>query len=514
MKKNNIHAICTMVMVLAFRGLFCQTPMYFSKAYCPEMVATSGGNILLTNSGYLFAGGYKDSLNHNLRLYLMHIDDTGNIEKLSTHGNDTVKYYGGIAGSIMQTNDSEFIWAAGKANNIKDFGSLIKFDKSFAKIWEMDYFYNNDTTYSYLWTGSIIRTNDNGFVLSGDITSTSFASDVLLMKTDSLGNELWRKNYAYKGVSSAWSVIQTPDHGFLVGGGAYVPYVDHTYQGLIIKTDSLGNEQWRRYPGSPDYDDCYCIVRNSPDGNYIVGSQLGFTPLYPSHYDFTKTRLMKYNNNGSVIWDKTYGSKSNWNTTTQVYVHPNGDITSCGFCYTNDPFSVAVFLSSGWILKTNNNGDSLWMREHYHYPGTYSDNCLQDLKPTPDGGYILVGKTDSYPYIPQSAWVLKVDSLGCAVPGCQYVGMKELIIKNEELEMFPNPAAEVVTLKMPEFMKQEVLEVRIFNQLGQEVLRQPVASYNPLITIPIHTLPPGTYFVRAITRDMSVTTTKKLIISR
>ncbi len=501
-------------MVMAFHGLFGQTPIYFSKAFCPDGIAASATNVLLTDSGYIIAGAYKDSILLCQRLYLMHIDHNGNINKISTHGNDSMKYFPGDPTSIIRANDSDFFWACQKSNVVKSMGVLLRLDPQFNVIWEVDYPYNNDTTYSFLGTTKIYSTNDKGFIISGGIESNHYNTDLLLQKTDSLGNIQWRKQFVYYGVTTGWSVIQTPDHGFLMGGGAYVPYVDHTYQGLIIKTDSLGNEQWRRYPGSPDYDDCYCIVRNSPDGNYIVGSQLGVTPLKPSHYDFTETRLMKYDNNGSVIWDKVYGPKSMGNTTTQVYVHPNGDVTSCGYCYTNDPYAVAVFQSSGWILKTNNNGDSLWMREHYQYSGTYSDNYLQDLKPTLDGGYILVGETDSSPYIPQSAWVLKVDSLGCAVPGCQYIGMKELIISNEELEMFPNPAAEVVTLKMPDFMKQEVLEVRIYNQLGQEVLRQPVASYNLLITIPIHTLPPGTYFVRAITSDMSVTTTQKLIISR
>jgi hypothetical protein len=512
MKRKNILII--ILLMLAFQGAFCQPPKYFSKTYCPEMTAYHAGNIFLTDSDYLITGGYNDSINFSLRLYLMHIDSTGNIENISTYGNDTIKYYAGYSGSIIQINDSEFIWAAGKSNYIKDFVSLIKFDKILSKIWEVDFMCNNDTTYSYLDFYNLIQTMDHCFIQTGCILSNPSGTNLLLQKTDSLGGIQWRKQFVYKGVTTGWSVIQTPDHGFLVGGGAYLPYVKHSYQGLLIKTDSLGNEQWRRYPGDSDYDDSYCIVRNSPDGNYIVGTQLGYDPMISSAWDDAKIRLMKFNNNGSVLWDKQYGSKMPWNTTSQVYIHPNGDITSCGYYLSTDSFAVAKYATCGWILKTNNNGDSLWMREHYYYSGCESESYLYDLKPTPDGGYILVGTTDSSLSIPKSVWALKVDSLGCAVPGCQYVGMKELIISNEKLEMYPNPASEVVTLKMPDFIKQEVLEVRIFNQLGQEVLRQPVASYNPLITIPIHTLPPGTYFVRVITHDMSVTITQKLIISR
>jgi hypothetical protein len=514
MSRKIFQISISVILILTFQGVFGQSPMYFSKAYCPEGIATNGGNILLTDSGYIVAGGYNDSINYSLRLYLMHIDSTGNIENISTYGNDTIKYYAGYSGSIIQINDSEFIWAAGKSNYIKDFVSLIKFDKILSKIWEVDFMCNNDTTYSYLDFFCFIQTFDQGFIMVGGIESNHFTTDLLLQKTDSLGNIQWRKQFVYYGVTTGWSVIQTPDHGFLVGGGAYTPYVKHTYQGLLIKTDSLGNEQWRRYPGSPDYDDSYCIVRNSPDGNYIVGTQLGYDPMISSAWDDAKIRLMKFNNNGSVLWDKQYGSKMPWNTTSQVYIHPNGDITSCGYYLSTDSFAVAKYATCGWILKTNNNGDSLWMREHYYYSGCESESYLYDLKPTPDGGYILVGTTDSSLSIPKSVWALKVDSLGCAMPGCQYVGMKEVIINKEELVVYPNPARDVIHLKIPEFAVANTKELRIFNASGQEVFRQELPPGDPQPTININHLPNGSYFLRIITPEISIAWSKMVIISK
>jgi hypothetical protein len=498
MKKNIIHAICTIVTVLAFRGLFCQTPVYFSKAFCPEGIAASATNVLLTDSGYIVAGAYKDSTHLYQRLYLMHIDHNGNTNKISTHGNDTMKYFPGNPTSIIQANDSDFFWVCQKANVVKSMGALLRINPQFNVIWEADYPCNNDTTYSFLGTTKIYSSNDKGFIISGSIESNHYATDLLLQKTDSLGNIQWRKQFVYYGETTGWSVIQTPDHGYLVGGGAYTPYVKHSYQGLLIKTDSLGNEQWRRYPGSPDYDDCYCIVRNSPDGNYIVGTLLGVGQFYNSMYDFSKIRLMKFSNAGNVIWDKTYGGEKLSSTTTQVYVHPNGDIVTCGFYYPGFTDSVDTW---GWILKTNNNGDSLWLREHYRYNGDLNTNRLNDLKPTPDGGYILVGQTDSFTYIPQSAWVLKVDSLGCAVPGCQYVGMKELIIKNEELEMFPNPFADELHIVLPDGFWGGKLEM--YDVQGRRAVETivPESHGNQTFTIQTPNLKPGMYLVGLTERD-------------
>jgi hypothetical protein len=499
MNKKHLQTILIGLVVCSGTFALGQSTMYFSKAYCPEKVATYGTNIMLTDSGYIIAGAYKDSLTNKQRLLIMHIDPFGNINTLKTHGNDTMKYYPSSGGSFIQANDSDYFWATQKSNAIKPMGVLIRMDRSFNPIWEVDYSYNNDTTYSFFALTNVISTHDYGFVMVGAITSSQNINDLLIQKTDSLGNVQWRKSFVYKGVSWVYSVIQTPDHGFLLGGGAGEPYIKHSYHGIIIKTDSLGNEQWRRYIGSPDYDDSYCIVKNSPDGNYIVGTMLGVDQYYNSWYDFAKIRLFKVSNAGNVLWDKTYGEPKLSAITTQVIVHPNGDNVACGF-YSGPTDTVDTF---SWILKTNHNGDSIWLREHYRYNGYLNTNRLQDLKPTPDGGYILVGATDSFMYIPQSAWVLKVDSLGCAVPGCHLVGLKEVIMPPEEILLYPNPATTSITLRLPNSLIQEQKEVRVFNHAGQEVLRQPLPTGEPEPTLDIFHLPAGLYYLRVIHRDIS-----------
>jgi hypothetical protein len=509
MKYTNIFIFLFMVWIPTM-GI-CQSPMYFSKAYCPEGIATNGGNILLTDSGYLISGSYMDSINKKLRIYLMHIDQTGSINRLDTHGNDTLSYYPGSSGTMIQVNDSLIFWVSGKSNSINDFASLIKANNDLSVLWETDYMYNNDTTYSYLVLTNIIAISDQMYVMCGAQTSSQNISDILLQKTDSLGNLLWRKHYVFKGMSMAWSVIQTPDHGYMLGGGAYLPYINQSFQGIIIKTDSLGNEQWRRIIGNPGYDNTAVMVLNSIDSNYIVIYAVG-TELYTPEAAIQRIQVHKINQAGYDIWNKTIGNKMIVSFVNRAIALSNGDILACGQFYPGD--TTLPVDSWSWILRTNNNGDSIWMREHYRYNGYLNTNRLYDIKPTPDGGYILVGVTDSFGYIPQSAWVLKVDSLGCAVPGCQYVGMKEVIINKEELVVYPNPARDVIHLKIPEFAVANTKELRIFNASGQEVFRQELPPGDPQPTININHLPNGSYFLRIITPEISIAWSKVVIISK
>jgi len=500
MNKKHLQTILIGLVVCFGARAYGQSAMYFSKAYCPEKVATTGTNILLTDSGYIITGAYKDSLTNQQRLMMMRIDPFGYINTLKTHGNDTMKYYPSSGGSFIQANDSGFFWATQKSNSIKPLGVLIRMDRSFNPIWEVDYSYTNDTTYSFFALSNVISTDDLGFAMAGSITSSQNISDLLLQKTDSLGNVQWRKSFVYKGVSWAYSVIQTPDQGFLLGGGAYQPYVNQSLHGIIIKTDSLGNEQWRKYKGNPGYNNSYCRVLNSPDSNYIVVNAVG-SENYTSIAAYKRLQITKVNPAGQYVWSKTIGNKMIESMVNQAIILPDGNIIACGDFYPGD--TTLPVDSWSWILKTNNNGDSIWLREHYCYNGYMNTNRLQDLKPTPDGGYILVGATDSFMYIPQSAWVLKVDSLGCAVPGCHLVGLKEVIMPPEEILLYPNPATTSITLRLPNNLIQEQKEVRVFSQTGQEVLRQPLPTGEPEPTLDISHLPAGLYYLRVIHRDIS-----------
>ncbi|MCK4569382.1 MAG: hypothetical protein KAT76_03775, partial [Bacteroidales bacterium] len=98
--------------------------------------------------------------------------------------------------------------------------------------------------------------------------------------------------------------------------------------------------------------------------------------------------------------------------------------------------------SYGWLLKIDENGDSLWYREYHYYTGTEFDfNELYDLCLSPDGGYAMVGQVSTW-IEPQTAWVIKVDSLGCDTPGCA-TGMNIYAprgAENEALWIYPNPA--------------------------------------------------------------------------
>jgi hypothetical protein len=278
-------------------------------------------------------------------------------------------------------------------------------------------------------------------VFIGLTGSYNEATRIYLLKTDSVGNKIW--DHVYGTGSSryyyAYSVVQTSDGGFAIGGEYAILGQYQSEQPIIIKVDSLGNQEWIETFGS-QYNEFRTVVTLSNDGNITAGSILSDSSFGSTSY-IGRIRIFKLTNDGSIIWDNLYGERKRNSKIHSIRTLQDGSIISSGY-YVTDNYPHIV----GWILKVNSYGDSIWMREYDHANlSIYSSNKLFDVKPTSDGGLIACG--DIHPHPPdtgnQDAWVIKLDSIGCDTPGCDTtVAIPEIVYKNTEGELYiyPNPA--------------------------------------------------------------------------
>ncbi|MBP8943482.1 MAG: hypothetical protein KBG76_14880, partial [Saprospiraceae bacterium] len=75
----------------------------------------------------------------------------------------------------------------------------------------------------------IIETNDGGYLLGGDSDSpiggqksqgSQGFNDYWIVKTDSAGNKIWDRRFGGNKKEEMFDVIQTADHGYLIGGSS------------------------------------------------------------------------------------------------------------------------------------------------------------------------------------------------------------------------------------------------------------------------------------------------------
>ena len=191
------------------------------------------GIIETTDNGFLLTGWSGSYGAGGLDIWLVKTDSNGNPEWNQTYGGaDTER---GI--STIPTNDGGYI----TAGNTASFGQgetdlyLVKIDNSGNMAWNKTYGGAAAET-----PFSIIKTTDGGYGVVGH--SYSFGAgenDFWFVKTDSTGNILFNQTYGGEMSDTSRALIQTPDGGYLIAGfTASFGQGENDY--WLIKTDENG----------------------------------------------------------------------------------------------------------------------------------------------------------------------------------------------------------------------------------------------------------------------------------
>jgi len=186
----------------------------------------------------------------------------------------------------------------------------------------------------------------------------------------------------------------TNDGGFIVTG-------QHQSSGAggcdfyIFRRDVCGNLVWFNTYGGSAEDGGMCI-RPTLDGGFIVS---GLSQTGAGGYD---AALMKIDGNGAVQWFKDFGGPGD-DRGLQVQETSDGGYIMSG--------NTSSFGAGGWdayLIKTDNLGNMIWSRT-YGGGGTDYGNYVEQ---TDDGGYIIMGSTNSFGSGGWDLWMLKLDSTG------------------------------------------------------------------------------------------------------
>ena len=115
--------------------------------------------------------------------------------------------------------------------------------------------------------------------------------------------------------------------------------------------------------------------------------------------------LVKTNSNGSEMWNRTFGD-ANFDTGYSVQQTTDGGYILVG--YTN---SYGAGGTDCWLVKTDSNGTEAWNKTF----GGLSYEEAYSVQQTTDGGYILAGRTRSYGAGKDDCWLVKTYSNGTEV---------------------------------------------------------------------------------------------------
>ncbi len=245
-------------------------------------IATSDGN-------YLIFGSQKITPGLDPR-FLQKIDDQGNL--LWKKVIDSISY--GVLTGLCSTLDGNFMTSSATTFDAK----MIKVTPDGEIIWTVEH---EDLGRGNTPSGNqITNTGEGGFLLTGSEIQNNNNLAIMVLKTDSQGEEIWKNKYFATNNQSSQeygtTIFEIADGSILVAGVSTT-----TNDMLLLKLDKDGNHLWSQIY---DYSDSFEVptqIELSPDGNgfYILGMGNNLT--------LNKPTLLKIDFDGNAEWQKNYG---------------------------------------------------------------------------------------------------------------------------------------------------------------------------------------------------------------
>jgi hypothetical protein len=242
---------------------------------------------------------------------------------------------------------------------------------------------------------SVIATSHGYIVLGGTESYGAGDYDLWLLKTNTTGQVEWNRTIGGLGPEYAFSVIESSDGGFVLAGRTE-SYGAGGTDAWLVKTDTFGRVEWNRTFGGLMNDDTSCVLATT-DGGYVL---VGGTASYGA--GDMDAWLVKSNTNGEIEWDQTFGGEREDRASAII------STSDGGFVLTGLTQSYSVGGRDVWLIKTNGTGYPEWNQT---FGGNGHDTADSILK-TPEGGYLLAGRTESFGAGMTDMWLIKTTPTG------------------------------------------------------------------------------------------------------
>jgi hypothetical protein len=193
------------------------------------------------------------------------------------------------------------------------------------------------------------------------------------------------------------TIQQTPDGGYILAGST--PNPDEEVSDIyVVKTDELGEIERTSILVDEDYSEGIGAIVLTDDDHYMVlGERSRDNTGDPD------LLLMKLDLSGNIVWDKTYGGDQDDNSTSLVKTNDSGYLLVGYSDSFNDGSNKDIY-----VVKVDEDGTELWSEA---YGGDGGESASEVIN-TNDGGFAIVGKTDSKGAGDQDIWLIKLDEEG------------------------------------------------------------------------------------------------------
>ena len=219
----------------------------------------------------------------------------------------------------------------------------------------------------------------------------------------------------------------------------------------------------------------------------------------------------------TIDWEIEYGYREgdpgytvgNQNITPTA----DGSYVVCGREWDSTNLSI-----KGVILKFSEAGDLKWDSyfEYISYEGNQiPEHDFLDIEQTSDEGFVLAGYAIDFDtivagYPGQFAWLVKTDSNGCLVPGCQDFLNLAVYPETVQIHAYPNPTANFLNIYYYNQNFTGKAEAQVYDLQGKLIQSWKFHTNDMTYIYDVTRLDAGIYVFKVV-KEGSVLSTKKIL---
>jgi len=236
----------------------------------------------------------------------------------------------------------------------------------------------------------IEKTADGGYFILGETESMGAGNrDLYLLKTDAQGEFVWERTFGGAGTEWAKDMISLDDGGFLLLGETNSYNAD--FDVVVIRLDEDGDEVWSKTLDTGANESGTAILE-AANGDLLVMAVISYAGGSSADM-YRDTRLYRLDSRGNVFWstlyrgdDKQAGDAMAWTT--------DGDIVIAGL---SETLTYSTPLLDFWLARVDGaTGELQWSVIEGR---TTADDYGLSISTSNDGEFLVAGLGPAFPLL-------------------------------------------------------------------------------------------------------------------
>jgi len=248
----------------------------------------------------------------------------------------------------------------------------------------------------FLLTGVLDVTSSGGQGNFGRNGSRHAGGDYWALKVSQTGDLVWSRFFGGSFTDTPNGIIENSNNEFILVGASDSDDVDisgnkGTYDFWVVKAANSGNMIWERSFGGMEIDEARGIA-SSNDGSYvIVGDTRSSDQDVSLNNGAADLWLIKISDNGDILWEQSFGG-TNFDVPRSINSTSDGGFVIAGSSRSSDGnVSSNQGQNDAWAIKVNNNGQLIWQKTFGGSEIDFGYDAVELI----DGSVILVGESNS-----------------------------------------------------------------------------------------------------------------------